>query len=80
MLSEQSLKSRARMASAAARAARRPDDSEAVTAAQDARRDYFAVALEDYIRRTVDAAPPLTDDQRARIASLLNTGGRNAAA
>ena len=72
MLSEQSLKSRARMASAAARAARRPNDSDALTAARDARRDYFAVALEDHVRRTVDAAPPLTEDQRERIVALLN--------
>lgn len=80
MLSEQSLRSRARMASAAARVARRPEDPEALAAAQDARRDYFAVALEDYIKRTVDAAPPLTEEQRARIAALLTTGGQNAAA
>lgn len=80
MLTEQSRQSRARMASAAARAARRPDDSEALTAALDARRDYFAVALEDYIKRTVEAAPPLTEDQRARIAALLSSGGRNVAA
>jgi hypothetical protein len=27
--------------------------------------------LEDYIRRTVDACPPLSDEQRARLAALL---------
>jgi hypothetical protein len=29
------------------------------------------VTSEDYIRRVVDAAPPATDDQRSRIATLL---------
>ena len=28
--------------------------------------------LADYIRRTVDAAPPLTDTQRRRLAALLS--------
>lgn len=38
--------------------------------------------LEDYIRRVVDAAPPLTDEQRDRIAALLRptAGGPDAAA
>lgn len=29
------------------------------------------VSLEEYIRRVVDAAPPLSDAQRNRIAALL---------
>ncbi len=74
MLTEQSVKRRANMASAAARAARRPGDSEALAAAQDARRDYFALALEDHIKRIVDAAPPLTAAQRDRLALLLRGG------
>ena len=44
----------------------------------DARRELRAARLEDYIRRTVDAAPPLTDDQRDRLALLLRGGGANA--
>lgn len=39
------------------------------------RRDYAAAKLEDFVRRTVDAAPPLTDEQRARVARLLRGGG-----
>ena len=40
------------------------------------RRDYAAASIEDYVRRTVDSAPPLTDAQRDRIAALLRpTGG-----
>lgn len=34
-----------------------------------------AARLEDYIRRTVDAAPPLTTGQRARLAVLLLAPG-----
>lgn len=36
-----------------------------------ARRDLRVASAEDYIRRLVDAAPPLTDDQRSRLALLL---------
>ena len=37
----------------------------------DARRDLAAANLAAYIRRTVDAAPPLTNEQRDRLALLL---------
>lgn len=37
----------------------------------DARRNLKASRLEDYIRRTVDEAPPLTSEQRDRLAVLL---------
>lgn len=37
----------------------------------EARRDFTAAKLADYIKRTVDQAPPLTDEQRERIAALL---------
>jgi hypothetical protein len=51
------------------------------TSAANKRRDYAAAKLEDYIRRVVETAPPLTEDQRSRIAALLrNGGGSNAAA
>ena len=45
-----------------------PNDTERLA---DARRDLAAAKLAEYIARTVDAAPPLTDDQRARLAALL---------
>ena len=48
-----------------------PDKPELIA---DARRALAVAKLEDYIRRTVDAAPPLTDDQRDRLASLLRGG------
>lgn len=47
---------------------RSPDDPDVL----DARRDLRAARLEDYIRRVVDQAPPLTDAQRARLAELLS--------
>lgn len=37
-----------------------------------------AERLEEYIRRTVDQAPPLTAEQRERIACILRTPGTNA--
>lgn len=37
----------------------------------DARRDLRAAELEEHVRRIVAEAPPLTDDQRSRIAALL---------
>ena len=40
----------------------------------DARRNLAVAKLEDYIKRTVDAAPPLTVEQRDRLALLLTSG------
>ncbi len=37
----------------------------------EARRDLRAARLEEYIARTVAAAPPLTDEQRSRLALFL---------
>lgn len=56
---------------------RTPDDPDLVAA----RRNLRAARLEDYIRRTVAAAPPLTAEQRDRLAVLLRAtpdGGRAA--
>jgi hypothetical protein len=39
--------------------------------ASEARRDFNAARLDDYIRETLAKAPPLTDEQRARLAELL---------
>jgi hypothetical protein len=60
-----------------ARASKRTGDP---LSAANKRRDYAAAKLEDYIRRVVETAPSLTDDQRSRIASLLQGGGSNVAA
>jgi hypothetical protein len=64
---------RARIASLSR--SRTPDDPELV----DARRNLRAERLADYIRRTVDSAPPLSAEQRDRLALLLR-GGSDAAA
>lgn len=50
--------------------ARSPQDSEL----QEAQRTLRELRLAEYIRRTVDAAPPLTATQRDRLALLLSTG------
>lgn len=41
----------------------------------DLRRQHAAAKLADYIRKTVDTAPPLTLEQRDRLALLLRGGG-----
>lgn len=74
MLTQTRRQARARLASNAARAARRPDDLDAQQAVADARRDYRATALEEYIERTIAQAPPLTTEQRSRLAAILQAG------
>ena len=46
---------------------RDPEDPDLV----EARRKLRAARLEDAITKLVDAAPPLTDEQRRRLAVLL---------
>ena len=50
---------------------RTPDDPDLLAA----KRDLRASRAEEYISRIVAEAPPLTDDQRSRIAALLQSGG-----
>ena len=45
-----------------------------------AQREIKAATAESYILRLVTDAPPLTTDQRARLAALLMPPGRRAAA
>jgi hypothetical protein len=40
----------------------------------DARRDLAATRLEEHVRRVVAEAPPLSDEQRDKIANLLRGG------
>ena len=49
---------------------RAADDPELVSA----RRNLYAATLESHIARVLAEAPPLTDDQRRRLAGLF-TGG-----
>ncbi len=51
---------------------RAPDDPELV----DARRSLAAARLEDYIAKTVAAAPPLTAAQLARLRNIFAEDGR----
>lgn len=41
---------------------------------EEARQDLSALRLEEHIRAAVDGAPPLTPEQRARLARLLRGG------
>lgn len=56
---------RARVASLSR--SRAPHDPDLVRA----RRDLRAARAEDYIRDLVDQAPPLTEEQRAKLAAIL---------
>ena len=67
-ISAEMARARARKANADLRG-----DSEAAAIAA---RDLRAVKLEEYIERVVAEAPPLTDEQRVRLAGLLSGGGR----
>lgn len=51
---------------------RTPDDPELLAA----RRNLRAEKLADHIERQLAEAPPLTDEQRARLAAILVGGGR----
>lgn len=59
---------RARIASLSR--SRTPDDPDLL----EARRNLRAERLADHIKRTVDAAPPLSAEQRDRLALLLRGG------
>lgn len=50
---------------------RRPDDPDLV----EARRELRAAKLECHIQRVLSEAPPLSDEQKVRIAGLLRAGG-----
>lgn len=64
-ISAQSRAARARLAKSTQ--ATGPDSIETV----DARRDFAAARLDDYIRDTLAKAPPLSGEQRDRLAELL---------
>lgn len=62
---------RSRLANAS-KAARRNASADSAAEVTDARRDYAAAALADYIRTMVDEWPPLTPDQVAYLRDLLS--------
>lgn len=71
MLTEHSRRARAQLAQAHARAKRQPGDPANAELIAERQRQFRYVSAEDYITRLVEAAPPLTDDQRDRLALLL---------
>ncbi len=62
-------------AAAGTRLARAVRNGEPTDVVEQLRRDYRIAALAARVRYLVDQAPPLTDDQRRRIAALLWDGG-----
>ncbi len=71
VLSEQRRQIRAELASAVAQVKRKPDHLGAVAMVEERRRQYRVMAAEEYIKTLVDSAPPLTPEQRDRLAVLL---------
>jgi len=67
---------RSRLANATARAVR---DPQAAAEVEDLRREYRYLSAEDYIKRVVDEAPPLSPYQRDALALLLRPSGGAAA-
>ncbi|GAA5033948.1 hypothetical protein GCM10023258_34240 [Terrabacter aeriphilus] len=45
-------------------------------AAHEARRDLAAAKIHRYVEQVLRSAPPLTDEQKNSLASLLLDGGR----
>ncbi len=50
-------------------------DKRCTTSSRDATQATITPGLESYIQRVVDAAPPLSTGQKARLAVLLNRDG-----
>jgi hypothetical protein len=51
---------------------RQPDDPQLA----EARRNLKALRLEEYVRKVLAEAPPLTDEQKTRLAELLRPARR----
>jgi len=58
----------------AERRAKATGDPADVDAAREARSRYAEAKLADAIRKSVEAAPPLTPEQRDRLSALLRGG------
>ena len=68
---------RKRRARLAATARHHPDQPELTEAS---RREFKAASAERYVRRLVDGWPPLTREQRTKLAALLQGDGDGASA
>jgi hypothetical protein len=56
---------------------KRTGDGSVVT---ELRRDYAAAKVIEFVKKTVDGAPPMTDEQRDMITALLRPSGGDLAA
>jgi hypothetical protein len=70
---------RARVARAAKAARRAAADPDAAAELTNARRDYAAASLAEYIAHMVDDWPPLTCEQVAELRALFDPVGRRVA-
>lgn len=65
---------RASLANAERRLKADPTDTQLRAEVDRLRAEYRSEALREHIERVVSAAPPLTAEQRSRLALLLSTG------
>ena len=63
--------SRAEIARAALKRKRNPEDPGAARELEKLRSDYRTARAAEYIAKTVEASPPLSNEQRRRLAVLL---------
>ncbi|MGY1778771.1 hypothetical protein [Geodermatophilus sp. SYSU D01036] len=55
----------------------RPEDTKAL---ENLRREFGAARLEEYIQKTLETFPPLSQSQRDRLAGLLLSGRQDSSA
>lgn len=70
---------RASLASAEANLRREPTSDQRRSHVDALRSEYRTLALEDRIREVLDTAPPLSPEQRERLAGLFSHPGAEAA-
>ncbi len=73
-ISAPSRRARGKLAQVVAEQNKRPDDPTLAAEVDDRRREYRFLSAADYIKALVDDAPPLTNEQRDRLALLLRGG------
>jgi hypothetical protein len=71
LISTSARRAHSRLAQATAERNKRPNDPGLATEVDDRRREYRYLTAEDYIRQLLDSAPPLTPQQRDKLALLL---------
>jgi hypothetical protein len=70
------VEARSRLGNAVKKAKSEGQQPDLVTSVVDARRDLAEAKIRAFVAKTVAAAPPLTEEQRSRLSSLLSGPSR----